>query len=405
MRRTVTLLLPLLLLSTACGRANEAASGEGVRAGSSEVTGPGSGPVPGPGSDPGRAPIPPPAPAPAGGFGPVQLQPSHEQASPSGGTGGSCWAAPPLTEYSLAAAGGRPASVAAAADGSVWFSDANPSAPAIGHLDPTGGVTRYPLPGGRIPGALAVGPDGSVWFGTTGPAVGHLTPSGRLVGYATPTVEGPIHGPGPTPPGPFVAGPDGAMWFVETAGDNVGRITADGKITEYPLPDRDRMHANPEGIAVGSDGAVWFSEPLTMRMGRVDVPTFAVTEFPVPPSPNGVGPASVTAGPDGALWFDAEVGRMTTSGAYSGFTLPWQGQYAPTSITAGPDGRLWMIDTRNGKMLRMTVAGAVTEAAPVADPKGLYGGSLAAISAGTDALWFAEPGVNRVGRYGCRPAV
>ena len=399
MRRILMLLLALLLLSTAaaCGRSVEGESSGGVTQPlSTNITG-------GPGSS--FVPAPPPPPSPTGGFGPVAVTPQRERATVSSSADGSCWAAPPLTEYTLAGAGGSPSSVAAAADGSVWFSDAG-EAPAIGRLDPTGAVTRYPLPAGRRPGPLAVGPDGSVWFGTTGPAVGHLTPSGRLVGYATPTVEGPIKGPGPTPPGPFVAGPDGAMWFVEIAGDNVGRITSDGTISEYPLPSRDRMHANPEGIAVGSDGAIWFSETLLMRMGRIDVRSHAITEFPIPPYPDGVAPANVTAGRDGAIWFDGgEIGRMTTNGDFSKFSLPWQGQYAPTSATAGPDGGIWMIDTRNGKVLRMTLQGATSEAAPVADPKGLYNGGLDQMSAGPDALWFAEPAVNRIGRYGCRPAV
>jgi hypothetical protein len=41
----------------------------------------------------------------------------------------------------------------------------------------------------------------------------------------------------------------------------------------------------------------------------------------------------------------------------------------------------------------------------VADPKGLYSGGLDQMAAGPDAVWFAEPGVNRIGRYGCRPGV
>jgi virginiamycin B lyase len=349
--------------------------------------------------------MPPNPPAPVGGFGPTHVTPEHEQASPSstsaGAKGTTCWATPALTEYTLAKPGGSPSSVAAAPDGSVWFSD--PGTMSIARLEPSGAVTRYRLPAGRKPGPLAVGPDGSVWFGTDGPAVGHLTASGELTGFAVPTSEGPIHGPGPTPPGPFVAGPDGAMWFVELAGDNVGRITPDGKVTEYGLPSRDRMHANPEGIAVGSDGAIWFSEPLLTRMGRIDVHTHAITEFPIPPSQAGVPPADVTAGADGALWFDGgQIGRMATNGDFRQYPLPWQGQYAPTSLTAGPDGSLWMIDTRNGKTLRMTLKGAVSELPPVADPKGLYTAfGLQSMAGGPDAVWFAEGSLNKVGRYAC----
>lgn len=397
MRRRI-LVLSLLLLSTAsaCGAGVEGESRNLPSNPGTEWSPPA---VPGRGA--------PSAPDPIGGFGPMHVTPEHEQASASptsaGSKGGDCWATPALTEYTLATAGGAPSSVAAAGDGSVWFSD--PGTMSIARLEPSGAVTRYRLPAGRRPGPLAVGPDGSVWFGTAGPAVGHLTPSGELTGFAVPTSEGPIHGPGPTPPGPFVAGPDGAMWFVEAAGDNVARITPDGKVTEYPLPSRDRMHANPEGIAVGSDGAIWFSEPLLARMGRIDVHTHAVTEFPIPPA-GAVAPADVTAGPDGALWFDGgPIGRMATDGDTRQYDLPWQGQYAPTSLSAGPDGRLWMLDTRNGKGLRMTVKGAVSELPPVADAKGLYGAfGLHSMAGGPDAVWFAEGSLNKVGRYACPPA-
>jgi virginiamycin B lyase len=407
MRRRTLALLFLLSTGVACGRGTTEESGGVSQTVRSTLTGD---------RDEGghEPPFVPPPPAPTGGFGPMQVTPEKERAtvsSPSttGGSGGAtdaCGSAPALTEYTLAKGGGHPTSVAAAADRSVWFSD--PATTSIGRLDPTGAVSRYALPPGRAPGQLAVGPDGSVWFATTGPAIGHLTSSGRLIGYALPTKEAnPLGAGGDSAPGPMTAGPDGAMWFVETGADKVGRITPDGTITEYPLPGRDRRHANPEGIAAGSDGAVWVSEVLTMRMARIDVHTFTITEFPIPPVPAGVPPATVTAGPDGALWFDgpmgSAIGRMTTTGDFKAFPLPWQGQYSPSSATAGPDGRIWFLDSRNGKVLRMTLQGAVSELPPVADPKSLSAGGLQQMTAGPDAVWFAEPDLNRVGRFSCRP--
>src|SRR5579884_1030036 len=186
MRRRM-LVLALLLVSTAT------ACGAGVEGESRNLPA-----SPGTGSAPPFVPAPPAPPAPTGGFGPMHVAPEHEQASASvtsdRKSGAACWAKPALTEYALTKASGTPFSVATAADGSVWFSD--PGTMSIGRLDSSGAVTRYPLPAGRKPGPLAVGVDGSVWFGTNGPAVGHLTPSGELTGFAVPTSEGPIHGPG-----------------------------------------------------------------------------------------------------------------------------------------------------------------------------------------------------------------
>ena len=32
---------------------------------------------------------------------------------------------------------------------------------------------------------------------------------------------------------------DGALWFSEAAGNRVGRITTDGKVTEFAIPSHD----------------------------------------------------------------------------------------------------------------------------------------------------------------------
>ena len=40
---------------------------------------------------------------------------------------------------------------------------------------------------------------------------------------------------GPAEPRGITLGSDGAMWFAETARDRIGRIAADGSVTEFPL--------------------------------------------------------------------------------------------------------------------------------------------------------------------------
>jgi virginiamycin B lyase len=313
------------------------------------------------------------------------------------GTTGSCWTAPALSEYTLPGRGRKPGEVAAAGDGSVWFSDQADTS--IGRLEPSGALTRYHLPAGRTPGSLAVAADGSVWFTTTGPTIAHLTASGRVVGYAMPP-SAPMRWGTAGAPGALAAGPDHAIWFVNSEADKVGRITDDRTVSEDPLPSGGRMHVHPDGIVAGPDGAMWFTETLAGRMGRIDPRTFAVSEFPIPSDHAGVPPGSMTAGPDRALWFDggSGLGRMTTRGDARWFPLPGQGQYAPTSVVAGPDGRIWTIDSRNGKVLRMTLQGQASELPPVADPTGLSFAGLRQLTAGPDAVWFAEPSLNRIGR-------
>src|ERR1700760_1969481 len=49
----------------------------------------------------------------------------------------------------------------------------------------------------------------------------------------------------------IAAGPDGNMWFtVDTVGKDVAKITPDGVITEYNLPEA----AGAQGIAAGPEG-------------------------------------------------------------------------------------------------------------------------------------------------------
>ena len=68
----------------------------------------------------------------------------------------------------------------------------------------------------------------------------------------------------------IAAGPDGNVWFAELGGNNLGRITPDGTITEFPLPN---PSSQPFAIAQGTDGAMWFTEALGNRIGRMQVQT------------------------------------------------------------------------------------------------------------------------------------
>ncbi len=65
------------------------------------------------------------------------------------------------------------------------------------------------------------------------------------------------------------------MWFCEKTASKIGRITPDGKITEFALP---TPNAGPDGIIGGPDGNVWFSESDVSRIGRI-TPDGRITEF------------------------------------------------------------------------------------------------------------------------------
>ena len=118
----------------------------------------------------------------------------------------------------------------------------------------------------------------------------------------------------------IVKGPDGALWYNEF--DRIGRITTDGVVSIFPLPDDGQVYPNGrglEGLTSGPDGALWFTESANGRIGRIST-AGVVTEFQLEPDRK---PFGITTGPDGALWFtnlgDSRVWRVTTTGAFTRF--------------------------------------------------------------------------------------
>ena len=95
----------------------------------------------------------------------------------------------------------------------------------------------------------------------------------------------------PNPVG-IAAGPDGNVWFAELGGDNIGRITPDGTITEFPLP---VSNSQPFAIALGTDGAMWFTEAAGNRIGRIEVQTAPPPDL-TPPT------VTITTPADGAVF-------------------------------------------------------------------------------------------------------
>src|SRR5207253_6700942 len=120
------------------------------------------------------------------------------------------------------------------------------------------------------------------------------------------------------------------MWFAEPGTSKIGRIAADGKITEYPTLTTD---SQPSGITAGPDGALWFTELKANNVGRITT-AGGITEYPITPpgsTYSAYSPYAITAGSDGALWFTAGQGplilRMTTAGSVSA-----RGPLGPTNL-------------------------------------------------------------------------
>ncbi len=89
----------------------------------------------------------------------------------------------------------------------------------------------------------------------------------------------------------------GALWFTEMNTDAVGRMTASGAITEFPLPIKGGL---PSMTTAGPDHGLWFTLNQANAIGRIGFDG-AVTVHDLPTT--GAGPVGITVGTDQALWF------------------------------------------------------------------------------------------------------
>jgi virginiamycin B lyase len=284
-------------------------------------------------------------------------------------------------------------------DSALWFTefDANQ----IGRISvPDGSVLEYPLRTDVHPSVITTGPDGNLWFTQTSPpaAIVMLTSKGILKQFRLKIdYSGPVG---------ITTGPDGNLWFTEFTVDKIGRITPAGVITEFALPAAPAgspatpaAQSTPRGvteITVGPDSNLWFTEENANQIGRI-TPDGTVTEFPLVGVNNY--PTSIVSGPDKNLWFTevgtGKIGRMTTAGLVTSWLIPTR-HSGPSSMTVGPDGNIWFTETNVNQIAKINPKnGKITEVPLPPGDSGPFG-----ITTGPDnALWFVESKANKIARY------
>ena len=229
------------------------------------------------------------------------------------------------------------------------------------------------------PLGITAGPDGNMWFTEhDGDQIGRITPSGTVTEFEISA------GSGPTA---ITSGPDGNLWFTESDAGRIGRMTPAGVLTEFSAGIT--PGSGPGDIVTGADGNLWYTDHNGRRVGRI-TPAGVVTEFSVDTGIGG-GPQSITAGADGNLWFTQFTnsgGRMTPAGVLTRFpSLSGQG------IASAPDGSLWTT-AYFGPIRRMTTAGVLTGTFALPPYVSPYG--IAATADGN--IWFADAAYDSIGR-------
>jgi virginiamycin B lyase len=224
----------------------------------------------------------------------------------------------------------EPLGLAAAADGSVWFTDA--PARKITRLKPDGQFESAQLdtPIAKL-GKLAVAPDGAVWFAEGSMYSLTRLHNGVLKRHVVPTPRG----------NPYAVAVDraGNAWATVSNANELLRVTPAGEITSIDVPS---YGSAPGDIAIDAQGAIWFLQFRTNKLARYAEGKFE--EFPVPGEKAGL--AGLAAAPDGALWF-AMLRRHSLcrykSGVFTEFALP-RGDARPVSVAIDSKGNVWYAD-------------------------------------------------------------
>ena len=282
------------------------------------------------------------------------------------------------TVFTTPTANSQPAIIVTGPDGALWFTETN--AGKIGRLTTGGALSEVGAEPNENVYGIVVGPDGALWV-SEDYHVARYTTAGVKTLYTTPGNGG----------GAITSGP-GGLWY--GTGGGIQLISTSGTFGNgYNTPDTEC-----DSLVAGPDGALWFTENLANKVGRMTTGgSFTMYTLPNADSL----PNQITPGPDGALWFTegaGRIGRITTGGSLQEFTLP--ANTVPYAITTGRDGALWftnVYDQFNVSVGRITTSGVATGFNASTQMRGLKG----AITVGPDdAFWFTGGygDANQIGR-------
>jgi virginiamycin B lyase len=275
-------------------------------------------------------------------------------------------------EYAMLAPTDIPTTVAAAADGSVWFTI--DFGEGVG-LVRDGKVQRVPKPGGNNvePIGLAIDASGAAWV--TEPskiAVTRITADGQAKSFALGTPIARL--------ARLAVAPDGAIWFAESTSYSITRLK-DGKLDRHEFAS---LRGGPYGVAVGADGTVWATLQSGNQLLRI-APSGQMSEYDLP-TPSAA-PTDVAVDKQGGVWiveFGANKIAHFVDGKFTEYPLP-KDKAAPSGLTVAPDGSVWFGVLRGASLGRLN-AGQMTFSPLPRDSARPY--SVAADPAGN--VWYAD---------------
>jgi streptogramin lyase len=251
---------------------------------------------------------------------------------------------------------------------------------------------------------LVKGPDGELWFiedvldndrHQTNGIIGKITSAGVVSGFLVPGIDGVSD---------MTVGPDGNYWFTETNANKIGKLTPQGALTEYQLPQGRCTY--PTGITAGSDNNIWFVETTEQNTGCGAKSFLAkltldevFTEYPIPGVNMGY---TIVTGPDGNLWISGSstyslqntIIKATTEPAYTSYNTSGY----PFNIVEGKNQDLWFsqyypqyVPTK--KMAHITSSGVISEF-PITNTDWI---EALAVDANGD-VWYMDLNANQISK-------
>jgi virginiamycin B lyase len=244
-----------------------------------------------------------------------------------------------FVEYRMQAPLDMPTAIAAAPDGSIWFTI--DLASAIGRIR-DGQIERLPLPTNNVePIGLGIGPNGNAWYtDNSARAISRITPSGETASFplGTPIVR----------LGRLAVSADDAVWFAEATGYSITRLK-DGEITRHVF---ESPRGDPYGVAVTADGTAWGTLRSGNQLLRI-TPDGEIKAFDLPKP--AAAPSDVAVGPDGSVWFielrENRIGRLKDD-AFEEFDVAGESPML-TGLAVAGDGAVWFGMLRSGSLGRL----------------------------------------------------
>lgn len=206
-------------------------------------------------------------------------------------------------------------------------------------------VRYYPVPAGSHPHDVAAAPDGTVWY--TAQGTGHL----GILDPKTGRTEHLALGKDSSPHG-VVAGPDGAAWITDSGQNAIVRVDPKTKAVRlFPLP-QGTPYANLNTAAFDARGVLWY----TGQSGYYGSVNPLSGEVKVWKAPGGRGPYGIAATPLGDIYYASLAGNHiakidTTTGKATVIEPPTRNQGA-RRVWSDSKGQIWVAEWNSGNLSR-----------------------------------------------------